>query len=281
MPPPPSLDARRRRRNLALVLVASSALAALAVSARKKPPLPAPAPASSASATPPAASSAAPPAGGPITPEITTVQGDDAFRLHVFTIPLAGARISIVDVGMGRDVAGARARAGASLVVNAGFFDAAQKPEGLVIAEGEVLSPHSASLGGGVLSVAGGQAALFAAEGYAPAPGVSFAVQARPRLVVGGKAAIRRDDGKAAERTALCVRDEGRTLEVVVARGEAPGVGPTLALLADMLESRGCREALNLDGGPSTGAAWREGEGARDLPPRGPVRQAIVVWNGE
>jgi uncharacterized protein YigE (DUF2233 family) len=280
MPLPPSLEARRRRGNLALGLAAVAALLAFAITELRKPP-PAPAPAPSARATPPAASSAAPPAGAPIAPEITTVQGDDAFRLHVFTIPLGGARLAILDVGMGRDLAGARARAGASLVVNAGFFDAAEKPEGLVIAEGRTLASLSAALGGGVLAVAGERAALFPAEGYAPAPGVTFALQARPRLVVAGKRAIGRDDGKSAERTALCVRDEGRTLEVVVARGEAPGAGPTLALLADMLESRGCGEALNLDGGPSTGVAWREAEGARDLPPRGPVRQAIAVWARE
>ena len=223
--------------------------------------------------------SAAPVAeGAPITPEITAIKGDDAFRLHVFTVPLAGARLRVVDLGMSRDLEGVLARSSASLVINGGFFDRGERPEGLVISEGKQLSARSDTLGGGVLTVAGGRAALHAAEGFTPAKDVIFAVQARPRLVVDDKSGIARDDGKTAPRTALCVRDEGRTAEVVIARGDAAGAGPTLALLADMLISRGCNAALNLDGGPSTGAAWREPGGARELPARGPLRHAIAIW---
>ena len=39
----------------------------------------------------------------------------------------------------------------------------------------------------------------------------------------------------------------------------------------------GCDGALNLDGGPSTGVAyWRDGQ-LHHLPPRGPIRHAVVV----
>jgi len=58
----------------------------------------------------------------------------------------------------------------------------------------------------------------------------------------------------------------------------AHGNGPTLALLADMLVSRGCEGALNLDGGPSTGIAWRQDGGVQVLAPRGPLRHAVAVW---
>jgi hypothetical protein len=239
----------------------------------RAPPGPPPAPSVAPSAT-----AASAPEGAALAPEITTLADGDTFRLHVFTVPLDGARLRVVDLRMTRDLAGARARSGASLVVNAGFFDKAEQPEGLVVSEGALVSPRSDTLGGGVVAIAAGRAALFPAEGFAPQPGVDFAVQARPRLVVDGQSVIARDDGRAAERTALCLREEGRTLEIVIARGDAAGSGPTLALLADMLVSRGCQGALNLDGGPSTGAAWREPEGLKDLPPRGPVRQAIAVW---
>jgi hypothetical protein len=116
------------------------------------------------------------------------------------------------------------------------------------------------------------------AEGFVAPPGTDFALQARPRLVVDGGSNIRRDDGQAAERTALCLREQGRALEVIVARGEAAWKGPALALLADMLVSRGCEGALNLDGGPSTGAAWRQGGQVHALAPRGPIRHAVAVW---
>jgi uncharacterized protein YigE (DUF2233 family) len=162
--------------------------------------------------------------------------------------------------------------------VNSGFFDPSERPEGLVVSEGAVFSGRSDALGGGVVAVAGGRATLLPAEGFAAPPGTDFALQARPRLVVDGGSNISRDDGRAAERTALCLREQGRDLEVVVARGEVAGRGPTLALLADMLVSRGCEGALNLDGGPSTGIAWRQDGGVQVLAPRGALRHAIAIW---
>ena len=91
---------------------------------------------------------------------------------------------------------------------------------------------------------------------------------------------IRSDDGNRADRTALCLRDGGRTLDVVVARtNDAAGRdGPTLYRFARALARRGCQQALNLDGGPSTGVAWRDGEQVRFLPPRSPVRHAVAIW---
>jgi len=57
--------------------------------------------------------------------------------------------------------------------------------------------------------------------------------------------------------------------------GESPG--PSLFALAGYLARAGCESALNLDGGPSTGVAWREDGGVRLLPPRAPVRHAVVI----
>ncbi len=86
---------------------------------------------------------------------------------------------------------------------------------------------------------------------------------------------VRRDDGHRAERTALCVHGEGRALDVVVAR--SPEGGPSLFALASYLATSGCEEAPNLDGGPSTGVAFREGDAVNEERPRGPIRHAIVV----
>jgi uncharacterized protein YigE (DUF2233 family) len=209
---------------------------------------------------------------------VTSVKGDDAFRLLVFRVPMTGARFPVVDLGMTRDLKRVLRETGASLVVNGGFFDPAQRPEGLVVSEGAVLSPRSDALGGGVVVVAGGRAALLPAEGFRAPPGTDFAIQTRPRLVVDGGSNIARDDGRAAERTALCLREQGRELEVVVAQGDEAGRGPTLALFADMLVSRGCEGALNLDGGPSTGVAWRQSGEVHVVAPRGPLRHAVAIW---
>ncbi|MEO8798005.1 MAG: phosphodiester glycosidase family protein, partial [Polyangiaceae bacterium] len=117
---------------------------------------------------------------------------------------------------------------------------------------------------------------LTATEDYVPhAP--DFAVQCRPRLVVGSHRNIKTDDGKRAARTALCLRDGGRTIDIVVALGAGVDAGPTLFELANELESTGCEEALNLDGGPSTGWASRLEDASVFVPPRGPVRQVIAV----
>jgi uncharacterized protein YigE (DUF2233 family) len=235
-------------------------------------------------AAPPAGPDAAPPAtvaplaGAEVTPEVTTIADDDAFRLLVFRVPLAGAKFRVVDLGVTRDLERALRESGASLVINGGFFDPSERPEGLVVSEGAVLSARSDVLGGGVVVVAGGRAALPPAEGFVVPPRSDFAVQARPRLVVDGGSNIARDDGRAAERTALCLREQAREVEVVVARGDVAGRGPTLALLADMLVSRGCEGALNLDGGPSTGVAWRQDAEVHTLAPRGPLRHAVAVW---
>lgn len=251
---------------------------------RQGPP-PTPAPAPSASAALPAASDAGMPAAGmpgmpaaEVTPEETRLEDDESFRLLVFPVPLDGARFRVVDLGMKRDLDRVLAETSASIVINGGFFDLREQPEGLVVSEGVRLSPLSDTLGGGVIRVAGDRASLAAAKGFTVAPGTDFAIQARPRLVVDGASVIAKDDGRAAERTALCLREQGRTLEVIVARGEVAGRGPTLALLADMLVSRGCLDALNLDGGPSTGVAWRAAGEAHSLAPRGPVRHAIAIW---
>lgn len=206
---------------------------------------------------------------------------EDARRYPVrrWTFALEHTDLHIEDVHMTRDLGAVLARAGAELVVNGGFFDTSGRALGLAISEGAKLAPFAPSLSGGVVTVADDLAVLHETESFELPAGTRFAVQCRPRLVVRGAPNVRRDDGKRSERTALCLRDGGRTIEVVVVHGEDVGVetGPSLHALGAWLARRGCEEALNLDGGPSTGAAWREARDAtRVLAPRGPVRHAIV-----
>ena len=204
------------------------------------------------------------------------VQGED-FRVLVFDLRLEHAIFGVVDLDMSTDLERALSAHRASLVINGGFFDANRRPEGLVVSDGKTLSPLSPSLGGGVLAILGDHATLLDATNLSLPERTTFAVQARPRLVVKGASNLRSDDGRRAERTALCLRSEGRRMEIALARGDAPGRGPTLSMLADMLIARGCEEALNLDGGPSTGAAWRTEDSVKTLLPRAPVRHAITI----
>jgi hypothetical protein len=134
------------------------------------------------------------------------------------------------------------------------------------------------ALSGGVLTSDGTSATLFPAEDFALPQGNRFAIQCRPRLVVDRAVNVKSDDGKRAERTALCVRDAGRTVNVVIVKGSDDGesIGPSLFALARHLADAGCESALNLDGGPSTGIAWREGDRVNLLPPQRPVRHVVA-----
>ncbi|MEP7124180.1 MAG: phosphodiester glycosidase family protein [Byssovorax sp.] len=243
----------------------------------------APAPAAVASSTTsasasasPSASSASVPRARAITPEISAADDDDV-ELDVFSLRVAETHFDVVDLAMGRDLAAALAQRSASLAVNGGYFAPSTEAEGLVIADGKTLSAFAPALGGGVVVVRDGRAELHDANGFSPPNNADFAIQARPRLVVASAVNLHSDDGRKAERTALCVLDEGRRLEVIVAHGKtATPTGPTLILLAEMLVSRGCEGALNLDGGPSTGAAWQAADRVEVRPPRAGIRHAVT-----
>lgn len=247
----------------------------------KDPKSVAPAPSASAPVARPIGSTfeaiESPDAATEVTPELTTIEGDDGFRLLTFTFKTARAKVTAFDLGMTRELKTPLVTRDATLVVNGGFFDAKHEVMGVLVSDGRALSPKSDALGGGVFTIANGVASLQATETYAAPEDLVFAVQAKPRLVVDAKSNIGAGNEKNAERTALCSRDHGATLEVVLARGDKPGDGPSLALFADMLVSRGCEEALNLDGGPSTGAAWRSEGAILELAPRAPIRTGIAI----
>lgn len=266
---------RRSRRRTLVVLGAGSLLAVVALlgAARARRPLvkgPEVAHASRAGGA--AASSAK---------EIV----EDGFRHEVETwsFPLADHDLTIEDVGMGRGLDTLlETRPEAALVVNGGFFDPEGRALGLALSKGALLSKLARTASGGVVTFDGTRARLHETESFSMPEGTRFAIQCRPRLVVSGVPNVKRDDGKRSERTALCLRDGGTTLDVVVVKAgtenaaEVPG--PSLFALAQHLAARGCEDALNLDGGPSTGVAARTADGGttRALP-RGPVRHAIVV----
>ncbi len=188
---------------------------------------------------------------------------------------LGSVDLAVEDVNMGKNFGEVLTRTGAELVVNGGFFGERAEPLGLVVSGGKKMSVFSIYMSGGVLFVQGDTGHLTATEEWRGPP-ADFAIQCRPRLVVASHANIRSDDGKRAARTALCLRNGGRTLEFILALGEKNG-GPTLFELGAELARDGCEEALNLDGGPSTGWASRNDGGVDVAPPQAGVRHAIVV----
>jgi uncharacterized protein YigE (DUF2233 family) len=156
-----------------------------------------------------------------------------------------------------------------------------------------VLISHGTELG--VVNPRGGSGTLVVRENRAelvdaaaplpPAPRIDLAVQCGPRLVErDGSPGIYRDDGQRYARTAACIRDDGRTLDIVVTwTRDAPMRGPGLYNFARLLaaaspvgDPRGCAAALNLDGGPSTGV-WTRDAPAASHAPLGPVPWILVV----
>lgn len=201
------------------------------------------------------------------------------YTVRTWSFPLDRFALTIEDVGMAKaPLAALLARTEGELAVNGGFFDPNGKALGLAISDGAVLSRASKSMSGGMLTTDGQRAQLWEAETFVLPEGTRFGVQCKPRLVVDGALNIRRDDGHRSERTALCIRDGGHTVDVVIVRDEsADTAGPSLFALGRHLVRRGCESALNLDGGPSTGVAWREEGQVKALEPRGPIRHAIVL----
>lgn len=256
-PPRPRL--RRARLYVAGAVV-------LLASCRRYPPRDdggAPAP----SATPVIAPASAPSPTTRVGPSLIT---------HREAFALADVQVSIEDVHMSTHLDELQRKTSAAVVINGGFFDPAGEPVGLAVSGGIPLSPPRPGLSGGVVWVRDGLAHQTASEEYGETQ-VDFAIQCRPRLVVGSRVNIRSDDGRRSERTVLCLRDGGRTLEVMIAKAVLEHPPPTLFELAEELRASGCEEALNLDGGPSTGWASPADGGTTFVSPRAPVRHAVVV----
>lgn len=265
----------------AIALAAPAAACARACGEAPPPPSIRSSAGAAASASASAAASAAPDAGRP-EPAVADgreVEGSalgEAFKARLFGFDLGAVELAIADVDMKSDLAPIVAADPAiRFAVNGGFFGQKTEPVGLVEVGKKRLSGFSRPMSGGVLSIDDGKGTLTSTESYNSDEHHAFAIQCKPRLVVGGAVNIRSDDGKRAERTAMCLRREGK--EIVFATIVNAQGGPSLFATAHYLRTAGCDDALNLDGGPSTGIAWREAGAVQSAPPRGGVRHAVLV----
>lgn len=184
---------------------------------------------------------------------------DRSPRVHRFRLPMTGLKVDVVDLKYQTPVADALGDA--DLVINGGYWGYANAGKrviiGLLHAGGKQWAPLRSSLDGGVLTLHQAKASVAPSKGYQVPANPDLAVQCSPRLVQ-GRALIPnlKTKGRAA-RTAVCVRDAGNTLDVYLTEPE--DLGPNLHDFGRWLLAHGCEHALNLDGGPSTAAAYREG----------------------
>ncbi len=138
---------------------------------------------------------------------------------------------------------------GAVAAINGGFFDPAYKPLGLLVDDGQTLSPLR-HVDHGVFGIAAQQPLLRHARDWKDLPELEFAVECGPRLLVDGQPLTFKPS--LARRTVLGYDSHGRVL-LVATEGVIQ-----LSELTDFLRrpehdgGPGLSDALNLDGGPST-----------------------------
>lgn len=182
------------------------------------------------------------------------VEGDDAFAGHAFIIDLTKVDVHIVPAGREhRPVDIIAASRGPHIATNASFFDEAAKTMGRVVDGGQVVVAERRAPWG-ALVIDKGQARVVKGETLpadVSAPGGAggdLVVQGLPRLVVAGE--VPKLKPARAERTAVCA--DGSTLTLVVAmKVDTTAFARFLAKPRDK-GGLGCKDALNLDGGPST-----------------------------
>jgi len=176
-----------------------------------------------------------------------------AFRidLHRYHMRLAFAK-DIKKAQLGKNVVHKLALAyKAPLAVNGGFFAPRMQPLGLRISEGELWSPMKRVKWWSVFFIRKGHAHIQHYRAFRLRKDIQFAVQAGPRLIVGGH--IPKLKPGFDQRTALGITRKGRVILLVTEELELS----TTQLARIMRRSTaqgglGCIDALNLDGGSST-----------------------------
>jgi exopolysaccharide biosynthesis protein len=161
--------------------------------------------------------------------------------------------------------------------VNGGYFDPANAPVGLLIADGKLVAPlRKAKLLSGVMVVANGRVQLLRTAEYSSKRKAIAALQCGPFVVDRAQPVSGLNDLRGARRTFVLTDGSDR-----VAVGFCSEV--TLAQLGKILAIRGLapdlkvQRALNLDGG-SSGAFWFAGEhGAFSISEQKTVRDFVAV----
>lgn len=161
---------------------------------------------------------------------------------------------------------------------NGGFFEQHPfGPFGLMIADGVhagAFDPQSWMKG--LIVVRDGELRFEAAETFQDVPGVSHALQAGPWLVREGKPAAN-SDARRAKRTFVCRDNTGQWALGV---SDPCTLGQLAAALGsdDVASALAVQDALNLDGGPSTGLWVRGDSEPYSLPEQWTVQNYVGLF---
>jgi hypothetical protein len=203
----------------------------------------------------------------------------EPFSGHAFKIDLDVAELRLVPAGgppLRRTVEQIVAPYPVVVAANASFFDKEGRAMGLAVDEGRVMA-LSNRRNWGALVIDGKQGRIMLGADIQDPLDHRLIVQGIPRLLVGGK--VQQLKPQIAERTAVCA--EGNLVVLVVStKAEATAFARFLADSPDQ-GGLGCRDALNLDGGPSTQLVVKLPALALSLPGGSGVPNALVVAPGK
>ena len=162
-------------------------------------------------------------------------------------------------------------------VVNGAYFEASNAASALTISDGSVAGQSYTGFGGMLAVTDAGQVTLrsLVEQPYQADEPLVQALQSFPRLVEGGRElALPNDNGQQARRTVVATDQDGQVLLLV---NDQPQW--TLTDLGRWLADSelGIVDALNLDGGPSTGMAIRTPAVTELLDSETPLPQVVVL----
>ncbi len=161
---------------------------------------------------------------------------------------------------------------GAIAAINGGYFDENSKSIGLRVSDGKRTSEFYPKANWGVFTIRDGKAAITHTRDYKGSPTTQQALQCGPRLVVSGKVTDLKP--QSARRSGIGIAANG---DVIIAVSDGALSFDDWAKLWADKSGLNCRDALNLDGGPSTQLSVVSAKNPVDVRGGWPVPDAVVI----
>jgi exopolysaccharide biosynthesis protein len=166
---------------------------------------------------------------------------------------------------------------GARAIINGGYFDTHNQPTGLLISNGQVIGSSYKGFGGMLAVDKQGNVSLrsLSEQPYDPdTDQLQQATQSSPMLMIGGKRTHFNANSTGQRRSVVATDTQGRLLLII-----SPEQAFTLDQLASLLASSdlSIKDALNLDGGTSTGLYVNAGNQQVSIDPLTPLPIVIII----
>ncbi len=199
---------------------------------------------------------------------VTEPVAGDSTKLHLFRVDLKKYKVRPVEAkevkASALSAKEAAKKTDALVLINANFFDTAGKPLGLIIREGEPTNPPHPVSWYAALLIKGDRARIAKVSSKKPAGGVDQAIQAGPRLVVGGSPPKLK--AERSQKSAVGIDGSGRLFRIVSEGGVEINELAQYLARPEKQGGLGLSQALNLDGGSSTQFFAKIGDFQLDLP---------------